>query len=124
MDGMDFIVQKKLTVTKKLNEDTILKVNSTIIDMLVSNLLSNAIKHNIVKGALNIELQPEYFYITNTGDALTIDPQSLFNRFKKASTSPDSSGLGLAIVKKICEINNWKIDYTYLKNEHQIMVRF
>jgi len=120
----DFIMQKKLTVTKKLNENTILNVNSTIIDMLVSNLLSNAIKHNIVKGSLNIELQPEYFYITNTGDALTIDPESLFNRFKKASTSPDSSGLGLAIVKKICEINNWKIDYTYLKNEHQIMVRF
>lgn len=120
----DFIEQKKLTVTKKLHQDTILEANTTIVDMLVSNLLSNAIKHNIESGSLNIELQPEYLYISNSGEELNIDPESLFNRFKKASSSPDSSGLGLAIVKKICDTNNWKIDYTYLKKEHQIMVRF
>lgn len=120
----DFIEQKKLTVTKKLNQDAILDVNSTIMDMLVNNLLSNAIKHNIQNGSLNIEIQPEYLYISNSGDELNVEPESLFNRFKKISSSPDSSGLGLAIVKKICDINNWKIDYTYLKKEHQIMVRF
>ncbi|NNC70048.1 MAG: HAMP domain-containing histidine kinase [Flavobacteriaceae bacterium] len=120
----DFIQQKKLTVTKNLNPDTMLNVNSTIIEMLISNLLSNAIKHNVTNGKLNLELKPEYFYISNTGEELSVEPESLFNRFKKASTSPDSSGLGLAIVKKICDINNWKIDYTYIKNEHQIMVRF
>ena len=119
-----FIQQKKLTVTKKISPDTMINVNSTIIDMLISNLLSNAIKHNITRGNLNLELQPEYFYISNTGEELSVEPDSLFNRFKKASTSPDSSGLGLAIVKKICDINNWKIDYTYIKKEHQIMVRF
>ncbi len=120
----DFIMQKKLDVTKKLHQDTILEANSTILDMLVGNLLSNAIKHNIEGGNLSIELQPEYLYISNSGDELTVEPESLFNRFKKASTSPDSSGLGLAIVKKICDINDWKIDYTYSNKEHQMMVRF
>ena len=120
----DFILQKKLKVTKNLQEDTILEVNSTIIDMLVSNLLSNAIKHNLEKGSLNIELKPKYLYISNTGEELTVKPETLFNRFKKVSTSPDSTGLGLAIVKKICDINNWKIDYTYTNKEHQIMVRY
>ena len=120
----DFILQKELTVTKKLNPDTILSTNSTLIDMLVSNLLSNAIRHNVDKGSINIELQPQYFFISNTGSELKIDPKNLFNRFKKESSSPDSSGLGLAIVKKICDISEWKIDYTYVDEQHQIMVRF
>ncbi len=120
----DFIEQKKLTVTKKIHDETYLKANATVLDMLVGNLLSNAVKHNVENGNLNIELQPEYLYISNSGDELNVPPDSLFNRFKKASSSPDSSGLGLAIVKKICDINGWKIDYTYLKKEHQMMVRF
>ncbi len=120
----DFIQQKELSITKKLHPDTILSTNSTLIDMLVTNLISNAIRHNINKGAINIELQPQYFFISNTGSELKIDPKDLFNRFKKESSSPDSSGLGLAIVKKICDISEWKIDYTYAEKQHQIMVRF
>ncbi len=40
------------------------------------------------------------------------------------TTRADGTGLGLAIVKKICEINEWKIDYTFLDEQHQIIVRF
>lgn len=120
----DFILQKKLHVKTKLQPNTIINANSTIIDMLVRNIFSNAIKHNINNGNIYCELTSDYLFVSNSGNELSIDPKSLFNRFKKDSTSSDSTGLGLAIVKKICDINHWKIDYTYLENQHQIMVRF
>ena len=120
----DFIAQKHLTVKTKLDANTIINTNSTIIEMLVRNILSNAIKHNIDKGNIYCELKPEYLFVSNSGNEPNIDPNTLFNRFKKDSSSSDSSGLGLAIVKKICDTNNWKIDYSYLDNQHQIMIRF
>lgn len=120
----DFILQKKLNIDKDIEKNAIINTNSTMLDMLVSNLLSNAIRHNLEKGFITIKLTNKYFHISNTGNALTISPEKLFNRFKKASSSADSSGLGLAIVKKICEINEWKIDYTFLEDQHQIIVRF
>lgn len=120
----DFIVAKKLEVDKNIAPGVIIKTNSTMVDMLISNLLSNAIRHNVEKGTIYIQLSDAHFQIANSGNALTVSPEDLFNRFKKASSAAESSGLGLAIVKKICEINEWKIDYTYLDEQHQIIVRF
>jgi len=120
----DFIMAKKLDIETEIEPGVILETNSTMTDMLVTNLLSNAIRHNIENGSIFIKLSTTHFHISNSGNELTISPENLFNRFKKASSSADSSGLGLAIVKKICEINDWKIDYTFLDEQHQIIVRF
>lgn len=120
----DFIAQKNLNIKTKLEPNTIIEANSTVVDMLIRNLLSNAIKHNIPNGNIYCELKPAYLFVSNSGNDPNVDPNTLFNRFKKESSSSDSSGLGLAIVKKICDINKWKIDYTYLEKQHQIMIRF
>ena len=120
----DFIVAKKLEVETDIESSVILKTNSTMVGMLITNLLSNAIRHNIEKGSIYMQLSSTHFQISNSGNELTVSPENLFNRFKKDSSSADSSGLGLAIVKKICEINEWKIDYTFLEEQHQIIVRF
>ncbi len=120
----DFIEAKKIDIETDIEPEIILETNSTMVDMLVTNLLSNAIRHNIEKGTIFMKLSATHFHISNSGNELSISPENLFNRFKKASSSADSSGLGLAIVKKICEINEWKIDYTFLDEQHQIIVRF
>ncbi len=120
----DFIVAKKIEIETEIESGVILETNSTMMEMLITNLLSNAIRHNIEKGSIFIKLSTTHFHISNSGNELTVSPENLFNRFKKASSSADSSGLGLAIVKKICEINEWKIDYTFLDDQHQIIVRF
>ena len=120
----DFILAKKLTLKVEIERNVILKTNATMIEMLVTNLLSNSIRHNIEKGVIVIQLSNTDFKVSNSGDELIVSPENLFNRFKKASNSADSSGLGLAIVKKVCEINEWKIDYTFLEEQHQIIVRF
>ena len=120
----DFILAKKLTLKVEIERNVILKTNATMIEMLVTNLLSNSIRHNIEKGVIVIQLSNTDFKVSNSGDELTVSPENLFNRFKKASSSAESSGLGLAIVKKICEINEWQIEYIFSEGEHQIMVRF
>tara|TARA_R110002073_G_scaffold57778_4_gene146655 strand:- start:59753 stop:61033 length:1281 start_codon:yes stop_codon:yes gene_type:complete len=120
----DFILQKKLNVEKEIERAVVLNTNATMVDMLITNLISNSIRHNIEKGFITIKLTKKHLHISNTGNELSISPETLFNRFKKASSSADSSGLGLAIVKKICEINEWKINYTFLEDQHQILVRF
>jgi signal transduction histidine kinase len=120
----DFIVAKKLEVETDIERSIILKTNSTMVGMLITNLLSNAIRHNVEKGSIYVQLSSTHFQISNSGNELTVSPENLFNRFKKDSSSADSSGLGLAIVKKICEVNEWKIDYTFLDSQHQIIVRF
>ena len=56
--------------------------------------------------------------ISNSGEALTINSNELFTRFKKNDASKDSLGLGLAIVKSICNIYQLNIDYSYSNQLH------
>ena len=119
----DFILNKNLTVSKELSED-ILVTNTILADTLVTNLLSNAIRHNLQDGTINIVYNGDVLLFSNTGNPLDQNPENLFNRFKKASTSKDSLGLGLAIVKKIADVNDWKIHYSYEEELHKVMVIF
>ncbi|MES2516886.1 MAG: HAMP domain-containing sensor histidine kinase [Bacteroidota bacterium] len=118
----DFILGKKISVTKELNKTVELEINPTLLDILLSNLLMNAIKHNVKNGTILIMLSHEKLVIQNTGKSLENTPNMFFGRFIKHNTESESLGLGLAIVKKICETNHLKIDYLYLNNIHSIEI--
>ena len=92
--------------------------------MVVSNLLSNAIKHNNERGNIDIITNRLFMSFSNLGKPLNISSESLFERFKKDSKAPDSFGLGLAIVKKVCDTNNWKINHSFIENQHTITIYF
>ena len=62
--------------------------------------------------------------IANTGEALSINNDDLFVRFKKNDASKESIGLGLSIVKSITELNNFKINYTYQNSLHIFTIKF
>ena len=119
----DFILNKNLTYTTELDNST-LNANNILLETLITNLLSNAIRHNIKGGTISIIYNGKKLIFSNTGKVLQQKPENLFNRFKKEGNSKDSLGLGLAIVKKICETNNWIIDYTYHNKLHSITVIF
>lgn len=120
----DFILNKNLKVIKNLSDATI-KTNTILAETLVSNLLSNSIRHNVPNGSITIDYSAEKLVFTNSGKSLEQeDPENLFDRFKKESTSKESLGLGLAIVKQVCDVNNWQIDYSQEKNLHKITVLF
>jgi two-component system, OmpR family, sensor histidine kinase QseC len=87
-------------------------------------LISNAVKHNIKKGQLNISLSTKSLAISNSGLPLEVDPELMFDRFKKSKTSSESLGLGLSIVKKIASINKMTISYTYTSGVHTLTLIF
>ena len=120
----DFIENKKIKVNKKSTLDVKIEANPLLFDMVISNLVSNAIKHNIEKGSIDILTTDLFISFSNTGSPLQISSSSLFERFKKESSASNSFGLGLAIVKKVCDNYNWKINHSYIENQHNISIYF
>jgi len=109
-DLEDLIVQRKIGIQTEL-EPIGLVIHPALAEILVNNLLTNAIRHNVENGKIIITLQEGKFCVKNTGKALNLNPEQLFERFRKESTSSASLGLGLALVKTICEVNGQKLTY-------------
>ena len=120
----DFIEAKNITLNKKLSLGVTIKANPILIEMVISNLLGNAIKHTENGGVLDVVTNDLFISISNSGKPLSSDSDSIFQRFKKESTSPESFGLGLAIVKKVCEVHNWKIKHNYAEGKHHFTIYF
>lgn len=113
-----------LDVSIDLSEDVIVRMHPVLADFMWTNLFQNAIKHNIDNGSINIVLSPSSLRISNTGKPLTIQTESLFERFKKADQNSDSIGLGLSIIKHISDQNGFHTTYCYEDNWHSLEVRF
>jgi len=120
----ELFAAKQITLTKNINEQTIVLMNETMAEVLISNVITNAIKHNIEKGSINIELNKNELIIKNTGPVLNTVPHQLFERFKKDNVNSESLGLGLSIVKKIAEQNHFTISYNYSNSFHIVRVLF
>jgi len=120
----DLIVSKKLEINSHYDEDVQIKMNPYLAEVLFSNLIKNAIRHNIEGGKIIIELTGKYLVISNSGSALETNPEDLFKRFYKSSSSKESLGLGLSIVQKICEVYDFKLNYSYQFDLHCIRVDF
>lgn len=120
----DFIENKKLKVNEKSTLNTKIEANPLLFDMVISNLISNAIKHNIENGNINILTTDLFISISNSGIPPKLNSTILFERFKKESSSSNSFGLGLAIVKKVCDNYHWKINHSFIENQHNITIYF
>ena len=118
-DLEDLIVQRKIGIQTEL-EPIGLVIHPALAEILVNNLLTNAIRHNVENGKIIITLQEGKFCVKNTGKVLNLNPEQLFERFRKESTSSASLGLGLALVKTICEVNGQKLTYD-IDNEWHIL---
>jgi signal transduction histidine kinase len=106
-------------------ENTItVPVNLILIELMLTNLIKNAIEHNQPGGHIKILLSDNILHIENTGPALSIDPEMLFERFKKGSHQTKTTGLGLALVKQICNLYQFEVSYTYSNGWHSVMVFF
>lgn len=112
----DAISAKNLQLTIDSLAHVYCKMNKTLAEILVSNLLSNAIRHNVPSGVLLITLQHQVLTVKNAGQNGSLDQSKIFTRFQKSSTDSNSIGLGLGIARKICELNNFTLQY-YFQNE-------
>jgi signal transduction histidine kinase len=101
-----------------------IQINEYLLDVLLNNLLGNAIKYNLIGGKFHVELNERNLIIKNTGNALTMPTEQLFERFQKDSSASDSLGLGLALVKQICDTYGFQISYIYENQWHSLSIVF
>jgi len=97
-------------------------MNPYLAEVLFSNLIKNAIRHNIAGGKLILELSGGGYSFQNSGPELKFNPEDLFKKIYKSSSSSESLGLGLAIVQKICEVYDFELQYRYQNQLHCMYV--
>jgi signal transduction histidine kinase len=115
---------KKIKVELEVSDEALVEMNDVLAEVLISNLLSNAVRFNVDNGFIKCHIDKTNLIITNSGLAMTIDPELLFRRFHKGSDNPQSVGLGLSIVKKIAETYGMDIIYTCHDSVHEITLRY
>ncbi len=116
---------RKIHVEKKYqDEGRVLFMDQGLADLMVANLLKNAIVHNIEGGTIVIEINPQSLIIRNDGPPLGFSEKELFTRFVRNTRRTGSFGLGLSLVKKVCESNNFSINYSLDRQQHTFSVGF
>lgn len=109
-DLEDLIEQREITV-KTAIEPTGPVMHPALAEVLVNNLLTNAIRYNVNGGTIDIVLNAGKLVVRNTGAPIHIDPELMFERFRKEGTHSASLGLGLALAKTICQVNGQSLTY-------------
>jgi signal transduction histidine kinase len=119
-----WIQHKNLVLENYISLNISIQINEYLLDVLLNNLLGNAIKYNLIGGKFHVELNERNLIIKNTGNALTMPTEQLFERFQKDSSASDSLGLGLALVKQICDTYGFQISYIYENQWHSLSIVF
>jgi len=120
----DLALLKKVSITKKIQDDVLLNIEEPLADIMVANLLKNAVQHNMENGWIHIELNKDRLLIRNSGLDPKVATEKLFDRFKKSNQTSESLGLGLSIVRQICDLNRYGLTYNYKDGVHEIVVIF
>jgi signal transduction histidine kinase len=125
LDNYKEILQlKKIKVEIETSDEALVEMNDVLAEVLISNLLSNAVRFNIDGGFIKFHIDSKFLIITNTGLALTANPEDLFKRFHKKSDHPQSVGLGLSIVKEITESYGMNITYSCKEAIHELKLLY
>ena len=96
-------------------ENTVIEIDSLLIEQAVLNIIDNALVHGgnkLKKIIVSTKNNKGYVYLSVCNDGLSIPASSrrhLFERFEQgqpsAKQSREGAGLGLAIVKEICTLH-------------------
>jgi signal transduction histidine kinase len=120
----EIFTHKGITATHTNNGSFMVDINPALADVLITNLLNNAVKHNLsINGVVSILSENSQLTFQNTGPALSVPPQELFERFRKQNATSGSLGLGLAIVKTICTVYDLDITYSMTSDLHTIVIK-
>jgi signal transduction histidine kinase len=123
-DFSELMEMKSIRLTKEIAEDVKVLLHPSLTDILITNLFSNALRHNAEQGHIHIKLTFDRLVVQNTGPALEIPADQIFQRFSRTSKNQDSIGLGLAIARRICEVSELTLTYQYESSRHTFVVTF
>jgi len=113
---------KKIQITASL-QDASIRMNKSLLDILLNNLIGNAVNHNFEGGSINISLSQGNLTIANTGPSGALEKDMIFQRFNKSASS-EGTGLGLTLVKEICETYAFGLIYNHENEMHIFSVQF
>lgn len=116
--------EKNIAIQYECIEDAVLHANTSLIEIMLGNFISNAIRHNHVNGTVSIKSYKTHISFINTGTAIPLDTEKIFQRFHKQTTDDNSIGLGLQIAKKIAEHYQFSVKYFFEKQTHHFLLNF
>lgn len=105
-------------------EKVLQSINPDLGYILFSNLIKNAIIHGDSNSAILMELTKNHFIINNYSENQSFENEPIFERFQKFNNSSNSTGLGLAISKTIAEQNGFRLEYSFINNQHRFILNF
>lgn len=110
--------EKNLGFESVLDDTGVVKLDKTIITLLINNLMSNAIKYTPRSGAIQVKgFCKQDFYrlcVKNTVRKTTLDVDKLFDRYYTDATETNKgTGIGLALVKELCKIYDSQVAVHY-----------
>ncbi len=105
------------------HDESIIKMDPNLADIMISNLVRNAVIHNKPGGFLHINIHKEMIIFENTGDNEPLDPEIIFTRFYKKHPSSSSTGLGLSILRAIANLHGFTVQYEFNGN-HRFLLKF
>ncbi len=125
ISGLEELIQlKSISVTSNYHKTVLVQMNPFLCEILLENLIVNSIKHNFPGGKIDITLNDNCLNIANTGDAVEVNTDKLFQRFIKSNTRSQSLGLGLSIVKGVCETYQFRTAYSVKDGIHNVSIFF
>jgi signal transduction histidine kinase len=115
---------KQMTLQLDIPEDTIVEVDSGLLEIILENLISNAVKYGHHQGQLLCRWDAETGSLSVDDDGPGIPEEHLshiFERFYRVevpgTASVQSTGLGLYIVKKLADIQDISVRAESRMNE-------
>nr|WP_228201913.1 ArsS family sensor histidine kinase [Arcobacter venerupis] len=105
------------------NYDLVLNVDFELFSIALKNLIDNAITYN-TNGHPQIFIEKDYIKIVNKGEKLEKDIEEYYKPFNhEYEDSTSGLGLGLYISNNIIKIHNYKLEYQYINNYHNFVIK-
>ena len=124
LDLQEFAEFKKIDIKVLETNDCTININISLAEILISNLIKNAFFHNKENGTIILAFSENTFTICNSGNTISLNPETIFYRFEKNTTNNKSTGLGLAICMAICKSYSFSLTYQFSENKHCFTVAF
>ncbi len=104
---------KKIKISTKIKEKTILYADKFKISKLLDNLISNAIKYNKIGGEIVVSVEDREFSIEDSGIGIAEnDISKMQERYTRFNKSSGGFGIGLSIVSTIAKEYDLNINIT------------
>jgi two-component system OmpR family sensor kinase len=106
------------------NYNLSLCVDFELFSIALKNLIDNAISYN-TKGNPKIFIEKNLIKIVNKGEKLKKDIEEYYKPFNhEYETSTSGLGLGLYISNNIIKIHDFKLEYEYINEHHNFIIKF